>query len=343
MASSRRVKVQERLQELLLRAKAHDERLNASEALNRAAQEANPCAYRSLCANNDADLHIEATADELRGGLADDALPSSKRVRKMSDLELAVEAIKNTPTTDQDCEKLYSTVEELVASICALAASLTDAERAKVGELASGPPHDAAGWIGYAVGCTALENLKRIDSVMAEPASYNSGDCVICLDPLGSETTTTTPCMHSMHEACLKQWLQVAPKPRCPLCVGPLARPAGASVSDEEQGVAEHRVLYASAYEEDPEAPPRFNPLHDLGSEAPPRFNSAHAFAVLSPSANEEDWEGGPGFQSLPADDSEPPMFRSLPASGDEPPTYESLGAPDDCNPSAFQSSGASD
>jgi hypothetical protein len=162
------------------------------------------------------------------GGVDATSSPSSKRSRvASSELELAMRALKVQPATEEECAVLYQTVETLVTSIGAVRATLTNDELTKLGELTE-TVDDTTGWIGNAVGSVALANLKRMDEVMSQPAAYNAGgDCVICLESVPSATTsTTTPCGHAMHSECLAHWLAVAPAPRCPICVGPLERPA---------------------------------------------------------------------------------------------------------------------
>jgi len=157
----------------------------------------------------------------------DELSQNSKRARvQLSDIAMAVEAIKRKPESDVECKKLYATVEALVESIGEYRKVMTQ-EEVKTLDEASAECNEGEGWIGYAIGICAVKNMNKIDEIMAAPVAYNTGDCVVCMEALGEEAVTITSCRHAMHTECLNAWLAVAPAPRCPLCVAPLARPEG--------------------------------------------------------------------------------------------------------------------
>ena len=193
-----------------------------------------------------------------------EASASSKRSRvEMSPLEQAVRALKVAPPTDAIKKALYTTVEKLVVSIGSVRETLTTEELDSLGELDEAVGDESQDeWIGHIVGCAALSNLKKINAAISKPVAFNAGgDCVICLETIPDDgAATTTPCGHVMHSDCLTQWLAVAPAPRCPICVGPLSRPAG---------------IPGRHAQEEGDDTPRYISLNGEGAQ--PRYNSLAA------------------------------------------------------------------
>lgn len=48
--------------------------------------------------------------------------------------------------------------------------------------------------------------------------SVEMGDCMICLEPLGSTYHRLPTCNHCFHQACIEQWFESGGKQSCPNC-----------------------------------------------------------------------------------------------------------------------------
>lgn len=76
---------------------------------------------------------------------------------------------------------------------------------------------------------TTVEDIKEpIKDTTAEPVKEpivqpHVKECVICLEPLGKENITFTPCIHGYHTSCINQWIDEKVKLQhrripCPTC-----------------------------------------------------------------------------------------------------------------------------